>query len=76
MLTWRGLLPGMLTWMTRGLNEEVTIYNSPAAQRRRAAAARARARTAQLDQRRAQPPAPLDSVTPGTSQPRLSDGTP
>jgi enterochelin esterase-like enzyme len=75
MLTWRGLLPGMLTWMTRGLNQEVTIYNSPVAQRRRAAAARARARSAQLDQRRAQPPAPRGSVTPGASQPRLSRGT-
>ena len=80
MVTWRGLLPGMLSWMTRGLNEEVTVYNSPAAQRRRAAAARERARTAQLDQRRArppagQPPSPRASVTPGASQPRLNGGT-
>jgi enterochelin esterase-like enzyme len=71
MLTWRGLLPGMLSWMTRGLSQEVTVYNSPAAQRRRAAAAKARARTAQLDQRRTSRPAPADSVTPGMTQPRL-----
>jgi enterochelin esterase-like enzyme len=76
MLTWRDLLPGMLQWMTTGLNQEVALYNSPAAQRRRAAAARARARNAQLDQRRAQPPAPRDSVAPGASQPRLSHATP
>jgi enterochelin esterase-like enzyme len=76
MLTWRGLLPGMLAWMTRGLSQEVTIYNSPAAQRRRAEEARARAKTAQLDQRRAQKPLPRASVTPGTSQAHLSHGTP
>jgi enterochelin esterase-like enzyme len=76
MLTWRGLLPGMLSWMTRGLNEEVTVYNSPAAQRRRAAAAKARAKTAQLDQRRAQRPGPRSTVTPGVSQPRLDHSAP
>jgi enterochelin esterase-like enzyme len=72
MLTWRGLLPGMLSWMTRGLSQEVTVYNSPAAQRRRAEAARARAKTAQLDQRRAQRPVPQSTVTPGVSQARSS----
>ena len=72
MVTWRGLLPGMLSWMTRGLSQEVTVYNSPAAQRRRAEAARARAKTAQLDQRRAQRPVPKSSVTPGVSQARSS----
>jgi enterochelin esterase-like enzyme len=75
MLTWRGLLPNMLSWMTRGLGQEVTLYNSPAAQRRRAAAAKARAKTAQLDQRRAQRPVPPDSVTPGTSQSRAGHRT-
>jgi enterochelin esterase-like enzyme len=70
MLTWRGLLPGMLAWMTNGLNQEVTLYNSPAAQQRRAAEAKAAAKTAQLDQRRTQHPAPRNSVTPGTSQSR------
>ncbi|MDQ2875568.1 MAG: esterase family protein [Actinomycetota bacterium] len=75
MLTWRGLLPGMLSWMTRGLSQEVTLYNSPAAQRRRAAEARIRAKNAQLDQRRAQRPVPKDSVTPGATQPRLDHRT-
>jgi enterochelin esterase-like enzyme len=77
MLTWRGLLPGMLTWMTRGLSQEVTLYNSPAAQRRRAAEARLRAKNAQLDQRRAQRPlAPKAPVTPGATQPRLGHRAP
>jgi enterochelin esterase-like enzyme len=75
MLTWRGLLPGMLAWMTSGLNQEVTLYNSPAAQQRRAAEAKAAARTAQLDQRRTQHPVPRNSVTPGTSQSRASHHT-
>jgi enterochelin esterase-like enzyme len=39
MPTWRRLLPPMLTWMTRGLAQEVTLYDSPAAQARRSAAA-------------------------------------
>jgi enterochelin esterase-like enzyme len=56
MLTWRGLLPGMLQWMTSGLHEQVALYNSPAARARRAAAAQARAAAAQLEQRRAQQP--------------------
>jgi enterochelin esterase-like enzyme len=64
MLTWRGLMPGMLAWMTRGLNQEVALYNSPAARRRRAAEAQARARTAQLDQRRTQHPVTRDSTPP------------
>jgi hypothetical protein len=66
----------MLGWMTRGLNQEVAVYNSPAAQRRRAEAAKARARTAQLDQRRAQRPSPRGTVTPGVSQPNLDRGAP
>lgn len=40
MLTWRLLLPPMLTWMTRGLAEQVELYDSPAARARRAAAGR------------------------------------
>jgi hypothetical protein len=44
MPTWRRLLPPMLRWMTNGLAREVSLYNSPAAQRRRAAAAAALAR--------------------------------
>jgi enterochelin esterase-like enzyme len=72
MLTWRALLPGMLQWMTTGLNQQVADFNSPAAQHRRAAAARERARTAQLDQRRSQQPGPAHSVRPGTTtQPRV-----
>ena len=67
MLTWRDLLPGMLQWMTTGLNQEVTLYYSPAAERRRAAAAEQRARAGQLDQRRSQQPTPTASVTPGTA---------
>src|SRR5262249_5171942 len=39
MITWRKLLPSMLSWMTRGLEKDVAYYNSPAAERRRAAAA-------------------------------------
>jgi enterochelin esterase-like enzyme len=35
MLTWRQLLPPMLQWMTRGLAQEVALYNSPAARARR-----------------------------------------
>lgn len=45
MLTWRQLLPPMLEWMTKGLGQEVALYNSPAAKARRAAAA-AKARRA------------------------------
>jgi enterochelin esterase-like enzyme len=44
MLTWRQLLPPMLRWMTRGLAQEVALYNSPAARRRRAAIAVAQAK--------------------------------
>jgi hypothetical protein len=66
MLTWRALLPGMLQWMTTGLNQQVAEYNSPAAQARRAAAAQARARAAQLDQHRSQRPVPGDSAPHGT----------
>lgn len=43
MVTWRKLLPSMLSWMTRGLAREVAYYDSPAAQRRRAAEAAAKA---------------------------------
>jgi enterochelin esterase-like enzyme len=42
MLTWRLLLPPMLSWMTRGLAQQVALYYSPAARARRAAAARRR----------------------------------
>jgi enterochelin esterase-like enzyme len=66
MLTWRALLPGMLQWMTTGLNQQVAEYNSPAAQARRAAAAQARARAAQLDQHRSQRPVPGNSAPHGT----------
>ena len=66
MLTWRALLPGMLQWMTTGLNQQVAQYNSPAARSRRAAAAQQRAKTAQLDQHRSQQPGPAVAAPPGT----------
>ncbi len=66
MLTWRALLPSMLQWMTSGLNQQVAQYNSPAARARRAAAAQARARAAQLDQHPGQRPVPADSAPRGT----------
>jgi hypothetical protein len=56
----------MLQWMTTGLNQQVAEYNSPAAQARRAAAAPAPARAAQLDQHRSQRPVPGDSAPHGT----------
>jgi enterochelin esterase-like enzyme len=62
MVTWRRLLPTMMTWMTRGLAQEVTIYNSPAAVARRSAATRSR--MAQLDRGHSATP------RPGSAQPR------
>jgi hypothetical protein len=35
MLTWRLLLPPMLSWMTRGLAQQVALYYSLAARARR-----------------------------------------
>jgi enterochelin esterase-like enzyme len=66
MLTWRALLPGMLQWMTSGLNQQVAEYNSPTARARRAAAAQARARAAQLDQHPSQRSVPAGSAPHGT----------
>jgi enterochelin esterase-like enzyme len=61
MPTWRRLLPPMLTWMTRGLSQEVAEYNSPAARgRRSAAAARAAA---------GRPHAPAPGQQPGQTGP-------
>jgi enterochelin esterase-like enzyme len=51
MLTWRQLMPPMLQWMTRSLARQVSIYNSPAARARRAAAAATAARVRGLGHR-------------------------
>jgi enterochelin esterase-like enzyme len=77
MLTWRSLLPGMLTWMTDGLNQQVAQWNSPAARARRATEARERAAAAQLDQRRSQHPRPKTSAPAGVpTQPRGTHNAP
>ncbi len=52
MSTWRQLLPPMLSWMTRGLAQQTALYNSPAAEKRRAAIAGV-ARVRRLHQQRA-----------------------
>jgi enterochelin esterase-like enzyme len=67
MVTWRRLLPPMLGWMTRGLAEEVTIYDSPAATARRSADA-AKSRTTQLAKGRTATPQP-GTTKPGAAHP-------